>query len=163
MKEHQGSIRTFAEKAVDRVTEAGPSKQAVHGIAETGGTPEATLYGAASFYPNLTPAAPCMRVCKGISCRMAGRRAVVQELGRMGIPFRDASCLGRCDAAPAAIENHRVITGLSPDHLGVSGETTPAETLQGSVVAHSDDEAQLPFNLLGSDHWDPALLERSRR
>jgi len=80
------------------------------------------LEGLASFYPSFrrTPAPPTViHVCRDISCLMAGgdacRRKLVEELSSNDdILIEEVSCLGRCDAAPAAAINE---VPLAPDTL----------------------------------------------
>jgi NADH:ubiquinone oxidoreductase subunit F (NADH-binding)/NADH:ubiquinone oxidoreductase subunit E len=80
------------------------------------------VHSVASFYPHfhLKPTARVdVRVCGDMSChlrqaaqfRTALERNYRQE-GPEDISFRDASCLGRCDAAPAISINDHIYAGL---------------------------------------------------
>jgi NADH:ubiquinone oxidoreductase subunit F (NADH-binding)/NADH:ubiquinone oxidoreductase subunit E len=71
------------------------------------------VQGVASFYPHfrLTPPRRAhVSACRDISCKMRGGDAVCRRLrelcsDREDIEFQEASCLGRCDGAPACAVN----------------------------------------------------------
>jgi formate dehydrogenase len=72
------------------------------------------VYEVATFYHHFdvvkeggeAPAALTVRVCDGLSCEMAGARALLDKLpailGR-GVRVLAAPCIGRCEQAPAAV------------------------------------------------------------
>ncbi|MGJ9416437.1 NADH-ubiquinone oxidoreductase-F iron-sulfur binding region domain-containing protein [Massilia sp. CMS3.1] len=72
------------------------------------------VYEVATFYHHFdvvkeggeAPAALTVRVCEGLSCEMAGARALLDKLpailGR-GVRVLAAPCIGRCEQAPAAV------------------------------------------------------------
>ncbi len=85
-------------------------------------TPLHRIEGVASFYPHFRrtpPAAHRVEVCRDLSCAMAGagaaqlRAAAAEHEARTGerVEVAEASCLGRCDRAPAALVHHQVIRG----------------------------------------------------
>ncbi len=83
------------------------------------GVPEADVYGVASFY-SLLADPRAVRVCQGLSCRLAGADRLLAELEGSGVACTAASCLGRCDAAPArwdpAGEDASPAPALTPSH-----------------------------------------------
>jgi NADH:ubiquinone oxidoreductase subunit F (NADH-binding)/NADH:ubiquinone oxidoreductase subunit E len=70
-----------------------------------------------TFYPHFhrTPAPrTCVRVCRDVSCRLAGAPDALAALrdGSSGwddVAIEETSCLGRCDAAPAAAIDHAIV------------------------------------------------------
>ena len=75
------------------------------------------LHGVASFYPHLRltpPPKADVCVCQDMSCHLRGADALrarleenLQNIGKQDVTIRSASCLGRCDQAPAvAINDH---------------------------------------------------------
>ena len=96
----------------------------LHALAVSLGVPLHRLEGVASFYPHYRrtpPPAHRVEVCRDLSCAMAGGAADLAELraaaqahaARTGeaVEVVEASCLGRCDRAPAALVHHTAIRG----------------------------------------------------
>lgn len=88
------------------------------------------VYSVISFYSFLHPeprGRNIVRLCKTISCDMAGKDNVEQAVEReLGINFGETTkdnritleytnCLGMCDQGPAMIVNERVYTKLDPE------------------------------------------------
>jgi NADH:ubiquinone oxidoreductase subunit F (NADH-binding) len=63
--------------------------------------PEADIYGVASFYHLLANPDDGIRVCRGLSCKLAGCDEIKSGLESSDTPSAWVSCLGRCDHAPA--------------------------------------------------------------
>ncbi len=63
--------------------------------------PEADVYGVATFYSLLAKPDVGVRVCQGLSCRLAGCDRLLADLEKRDIRAGAVSCLGRCDLAPA--------------------------------------------------------------
>ena len=109
------------EKVLEVLEEQGGLKpgsvQATH--RETG-VPEADIYGVATFYHLLAHPDAGVRVCQGLSCKLAGCDALMADLESRGTKASYVSCLGRCDLAPALwdAEAEAVVPqpGLSPSH-----------------------------------------------
>ena len=70
-------------------------------VSERTGVPEADVYGVATFYHLLADPDAGIRVCKGLSCKLRGADQLMGQLSEDGIKATYASCLGRCDLAPA--------------------------------------------------------------
>ena len=85
------------------------------------------LHGVASFYPHfrLTPPPKAdVCVCQDMSCHLRGADALranledrLQNLGAGDVTIRGASCLGRCDTAPAVAINDRIYSRLSESQI----------------------------------------------
>ena len=118
-------------------------------------TPLYRLQGVASSFPHfrLAPPPPAdVRVCADMSCHLNGaddlRRVVearVARLGPSGVVFREASCLGQCDRAPAASINDQICARLTPDALyahiegAVAGRHLPHPEVGGAEAALQSD------------------------
>ena len=83
--EEEGGLRPGVVEKVHRAT----------------GVPEADIYGVATFYHLLDPDGG-VRVCQGLSCKLAGSDALMADLQSAGKQASYVACLGRCDFAPAA-------------------------------------------------------------
>jgi formate dehydrogenase beta subunit len=100
---------------------------ALHELSERTGTPLYQIQGVVSFYPHfrLTPAPPVeVLVCDDLSCHRRGAAALLAETQErvagsapVGSVVRAASCLGRCDRAPACAVNDVVVTRVTGDSL----------------------------------------------
>ncbi|TWO72186.1 NADH-quinone oxidoreductase subunit F [Caenimonas sedimenti] len=87
--------------------------------------PMAQVYEVASFYHHFDvvyegeqPAALTVRVCEGLSCEMAGARALLAQLpALLGPDVRviAAPCIGRCEQAPAALVGQVAVPHASPE------------------------------------------------
>ena len=84
--EREGGLRPGTAGAVHRRT----------------GVPEADVYGVASFYHLLSQPDGGVRVCQGLSCKLAGCDRLMADLAARGTTASYVACLGRCDMAPAA-------------------------------------------------------------
>jgi NADH:ubiquinone oxidoreductase subunit F (NADH-binding)/NADH:ubiquinone oxidoreductase subunit E len=79
------------------------------------------LYGVASSFPHfrLDPPAPVeVRVCADMACHLNGAARLLAafetEAGRVsGVNVQPASCLGRCDRAPAAAVNEHIVEAVT--------------------------------------------------
>lgn len=105
------------------------SAAAISEVAARTHVPAADVFGTGTFYNLLTRPRGAPLVCQGLSCRLAGADQLLEGL-EGAVP---TSCLGRCDAAPAA---------LDPD-LEVRGGPRAAAVLP--------DDPELPMNLGGAD------------
>lgn len=105
-------------------------REAMEAVAEAFGLSEADVWGTASFYsffetrPHGTYV---IRMCKTISCDMAGKEAIVAAIeARLGVrvgettPDRrftllETNCLGWCHQGPAMLVNDEVHTSLTAE------------------------------------------------
>ena len=90
--------------------------------------PMAEVYEVASFYHHFDvvrgdAAAPglTVRVCDGLSCELAGARALLDRLpallGSADVRVIAAPCLGRCEQAPAAVVHQNPVPMATTDKL----------------------------------------------
>jgi len=90
------------EEILERLEEAGGQRP---GVAKTVQrqtlVPEADIFGVATFYSLLAQPEAGIRVCQGLSCQLAECEHLKSELEADGKGSVFASCLGRCDQAPA--------------------------------------------------------------
>jgi formate dehydrogenase beta subunit len=87
--------------------------------------PVSEIHAVASFYPHFylkPPPKSDVHVCRDMSCHLRGGDVVRSALNKAfadepqtEILIRDASCLGRCDAAPALSINDHIFSGVSPE------------------------------------------------
>jgi len=96
-------------------------------IASRLGVPLHRLEGLSTFYTHFRRepvGALEVSLCRDVTCRLAGATAVQAELRanleKEGVAFREVSCLGRCDRAPAGCVGHRAVD------LGDEGEVRAA-------------------------------------
>jgi [NiFe] hydrogenase diaphorase moiety large subunit len=88
------------------------------------------VYGVVSFYSFLNTSSKgrfVIRLCRTVSCDMAGKDSVARQLENdLGISFGEttadgkftlewANCLGMCDQGPALLVNDRVFTKVTPE------------------------------------------------
>jgi formate dehydrogenase len=103
------------------------------------GLADAEVYEVASFYHHFDivkegEAAPprlTVRVCESIACHMAGSAALLESLKRLGLAdvrVVAAPCVGRCDAAPAAVVGRNPVAPATADAVTAAigaGQTEP--------------------------------------
>ena len=120
---------------------------ALREIAERLGVPLHRVESVSTFYTHFRrtpPTGTAVLVCRDVACRMAGHDAVTASLrDRADVEVREVSCLGRCDAAPAACVGHRVV--------GLRDATAIDDALEQPAV-----------RLRPSSTWSPDLDAESR-
>lgn len=105
---------------------------AMQTVADRLGIHPVEVYGVVTFYAFLNEGYHgrfVIRLCRTISCDMAGKDAVAQQLRNdLGIEFgqttRDgrftlewANCIGMCDQGPALLVNDQVFTRVTPEKV----------------------------------------------
>ncbi len=108
------------------------SEYAMQEIADLLGIHPVEVYSVVTFYAFLGDDYKgkfLIRLCRTISCDMAGKEAVARQLETdLGIRFGEstpdgifslewASCLGMCDQGPALLVNDKVFTQVTPDKV----------------------------------------------
>ncbi len=140
-------------------------------VSDATGVPEATAYGVASFYHLLARPDVDVRVCTGLSCRMAGADAALSALQRGGAAVEGCACLGQCDRAPAALQTDPGGGGHFTPLQARRSEAAAAGAGQGAEVwtlapygaPHlTPDDAELAINLAGADDLSWAALAQAR-
>jgi NADH-quinone oxidoreductase subunit F len=98
-----------------RERNGGLGKPELRFAAESLNVSEAELYGAATFYPHLSPEEDLSRLllCDGPVCRAAWRKQGVSSM--KALPGGRFSCLGHCDEAPACLADKRECGRLNRD------------------------------------------------
>jgi len=90
------------EEVLERLDEKGGLREGiVEKVHRQIGVPAADIYGVATFYHLLAEPGAGTRVCKGLSCRLAGCDDLMVDLQAKGEVATFTACLGRCDLAPA--------------------------------------------------------------
>ncbi len=108
------------------------SPEAMMEIAEFLDIPVAEIHGVMSFYHFLGTEKKgkyVIRLCKTISCEMAGKERIVRILEKeLGIKFGETTkdemfsleftnCIGMCGESPAMLVNEKVYTHLTPEKV----------------------------------------------
>ncbi len=90
------------EEVLEKLEEAGGQRIGVATTVQRQTlVPEADIYGVATFYSLLAEPEAGIRVCQGLTCHLGESAALIKELRTAGKKAVFASCLGRCDQAPA--------------------------------------------------------------
>jgi NADH:ubiquinone oxidoreductase subunit E len=83
-------------------------EESLRRYAEISGVPLQKLQAVGSFFPHFRLAPPAkvtVRICRDMACHMAGSAEMIAKLKALNLQqviVQGASCLGRCDRAPAA-------------------------------------------------------------
>lgn len=101
-------------------------------VADRLGVPAVEVEGVATFYSFLGtgPTGRCIvRLCRTLSCEMAGMRRVAEQLEtELGVGFGEttpdgeitlewANCIGMCDQAPAMLAGQEACGNLTPERV----------------------------------------------
>jgi NADH:ubiquinone oxidoreductase subunit F (NADH-binding) len=96
------------------------------------GVPAADIFGVATFYSLLAEPDAGVRVCTGLTCKLAGADRLLADLETEGTPATSYSCLGRCDMAPASWDPDgdpaTTEPAFSPSHPDFAIDLLAAET-----------------------------------
>ena len=127
--------------------------EALAEYSQESGLPQYRLQAVASFFPHflLTPPKKIvLKVCRDLSCHLAGSGPILRELAGLTsaeVSIEGASCLGRCDRAPAAclavqgVEHEQYYLRRSSAEL----KAIVAATLGGDPPAPDHDTGQPSF------------------
>ena len=110
----------------------------------------AEVYETASFYHHfeivkdgaVAPPALTVRVCSSLSCAMAGSEVLAQESARAlaarpGVRVIEVPCIGRCDAAPAAVVGQHCVDRATAAQLVESVNARRTQAHVPAVVGYS--------------------------
>lgn len=147
----------------------GLSEGTAREISRQTGVPEADIYGVGSFYHLLARPDAKVRVCTGLSCRMAGADDVLRAAQLNELPVEACSCLAGCDVAPAVLRDRRVLAAVSiedvhearGDWRQLRSGRRPEEEWLGHVGPEVDDPERLAINLHGKPDWTGAAYARA--
>ena len=140
-------MKTLADRQVGtRIAKMLQDSQHEHGyiqsseiqrISDQLGEPVRVIQDVISFFPHFRKTAPpkChVYVCRDMSCRLRGSAAMSEQLrqlqsevGEHSLEITEASCLGRCDRAPAVLVNEDLFVCRSAKEIA----EIVASTLQG--------------------------------
>ena len=132
------------EEVFEHLEEAGGLRPGVaEKVHRETGVPAADVYGVASFYHLLANPDAGIRVCQGLSCKLADCDGVLAEFEAQGVAASFVSCLGRCDFAPATweagAEPAPPVTGLSPSHPDFAIDLLGAESASYDALRLAED------------------------
>jgi NADH:ubiquinone oxidoreductase subunit F (NADH-binding)/NADH:ubiquinone oxidoreductase subunit E len=115
------------------------TKDRLRAFSKLSGVPLYRLQEVASFFPHFrqepTPAVEVL-VCHDMACHLRGSNALRHDLEKRcegqgnseKVHVRPASCLGRCDRAPAALVNDHLFAGCTVEMLSKAIQSTAAAT-----------------------------------
>jgi len=137
---------TAHERVLELLSEeGGADESSVSRVAAATGVAEARVWGAGHFYSLLGGEPAGVRICQGLSCRLAGSAEVSDELTDLGEAHTSVSCLGQCDRAPVSLSEDLSLVS----HSGREGSVLP-------------DDSELPINLGGVPEASFTALARAR-
>jgi NADH:ubiquinone oxidoreductase subunit F (NADH-binding) len=125
--------------------EGGVTEASVAKVAQATRVPEADIWGTGLFYTLINRPGKRVRICDGLTCRMAGADRLTDQLAADGKECERVSCLGQCDRAPATLDENLELVSYEGRRPGI----TP-------------DDPELPMNLGGRDDAGYAALIRAR-
>lgn len=114
-------------------------------VAEELGVPLYRIGSVVGFFPHFRTEPPprvCLDVCRDMSCHLRGADRLIEETaawarGEFGddVAVHGVSCLGRCDRAPAAMLNERLLAACDAKKL----QTAVRNAVQDKPVAYDTD------------------------
>jgi NADH:ubiquinone oxidoreductase subunit F (NADH-binding)/NADH:ubiquinone oxidoreductase subunit E len=108
------------------------SEETLRDFAHDAGVPLYQLQAVTSFYPHFRRTPPpraAVAVCRDYACRLGGGEAYCAAIagalaGAADVEVREVSCLGRCEAAPAAAVNDVPLLRWSADDVVAAARGT---------------------------------------
>ena len=126
-------------------------------ISDQVGEPVRVIQDVISFFPHFRKTAPpkChVYVCRDMSCRLRGSvamseqlRQLQSEVGSESLEITEASCLGRCDRAPAVLVNEDLFVSRSAKEI----TDLVASTLQGGQPKADRDTDTATISLANAE------------
>ncbi len=126
-------------------------------ISDQVGEPVRVIQDVISFFPHFRKTAPpkChVYVCRDMSCRLRGAvtmseqlRQLQSEVGAKALEITEASCLGRCDRAPAVLVNNDLFVSRSANEM----TAIVASTLQGGEPKADSDSDTATISLANAE------------
>ena len=164
--EHKEEGTSRLQERVRRLSELPEHLQAAGGLVEGAAAiaakqvdgSEAHAYGVASFFSLLARPEKKLRVCTGLTCRLAGADEVLSTALAAGLEAEGCSCLAGCDVAPAVLKDRDVLPSVTPAEVEAAKDDWRAlrpgtEPWYGPIgPADLGDEAVLGLHL---DEADP--------
>ncbi len=130
------------------------------------GVPEAEVYGVGSFFHLLAEPGIKVRVCNGLSCRMAGADDVLRAAVDAGFPVKTCSCLAACDQPPAVLRDRTVLTEIHKEDVErCDGEWTRLKDSGSRGWGHVDPQDARPdscaIDLSGSTDFSGKAFQKA--
>lgn len=126
-------------------------------IADQVGEPVRVIQDVISFFPHFRKTAPSschVYVCRDMSCRLRGSvklsdqlRQLQSDVGSDALEITEASCLGRCDRAPAVLVGEDLCVGRSGDEIA----EFVAARLRGDTPQVDSDFATAKISLANAE------------
>jgi len=165
---------TLARKraeVLDRLAELGGLAPGIaRQVSRDTGIPEADVYGVATFYHLLARPDRKLRVCTGLSCRLAGADDVLATAGQAGLPVEGVSCLAGCDRPPAVLRDRRVLPEVSVEDVKRAGTEWSELTCAGDtgnapwtgfIGPTENDPEHLALNMAAAPELGAAAFRRA--
>lgn len=138
------------------------SDEEIHKIANTAGVPVRMIQDVVDFFPHyrrIPPPRCRVSVCRDMSCRLRGSvkalealKELQQQVGADQLEVHDASCLGRCDRAPAMlIESEHAPAKLYVNRTPAEIREIVAQMLNGIAPAPDSDQETAALTLARSE------------
>lgn len=152
--------------------EGGIQPGASRTVSQKTGVPEAHIYGVGSFFNLLARPNKKVRVCTGLSCRMAGANQILQAIEDAGMPVEGCSCLAACDVPPAVLRDRDTLPAISIiDVQKANGNWTQLrpdlnasnQHWSGHVGPEIDDPQNLCINLLGKPDYTASAFKKTQK
>lgn len=163
MNEKHGAVPDLLQ--IEGGIHAGSSRK----VSDKTSMPEAQVYGVGSFFNLLARPDKKVRVCTGLSCRMAGSDQILEAAQNAGLPVEACSCLAACDVPPAVLRDRDTLPAVTlADVANANGDWTQLradlgrdhQNWMGFVGPEIDDPDHLSINLLGKpDYSAEAFLK----
>ena len=157
-------------KVPELLQETGGLKEgASREVSRETGVAEASVYGVGSFFHLLSNPDTKVRVCTGLSCKMAGAEEVLQAATDAGLPVEECSCLAACDVPPAVLRDRCVLPSVSVEDVQrtkgdwtqlMSEVASDRDNWKGYVGPNEDDSENLAINLLGNPDWTGSVFQK---
>ncbi|MFI4860508.1 MAG: NADH-ubiquinone oxidoreductase-F iron-sulfur binding region domain-containing protein [Phycisphaerales bacterium JB063] len=135
-------------------------------------TPEAEVYGVGSFFHLLANPNTKIRVCTGLSCKLAGADKLLAKMKQAGMPVEGCSCLAACDQPPAALREREVIPAVTVGDVDAArgdwrqvkpGISAEGDRWLGHIGPSDADPTQLALNLQGQPDHSGDAIEMAHR
>jgi NADH:ubiquinone oxidoreductase subunit F (NADH-binding) len=143
----------------DRVLEHGGLRDGVaRQVARDTGVPEADVYGVASFFHLLSDPDIKLRVCTGLTCRLNGAQALLDQAIEAGMPAAECNCLAACDRPVAVLRDRTTLPDITAADLTAaagdwtqvrSAAVTDEHTWRGYVFPAISDPERCAVDLAG--------------
>lgn len=133
-------------------------------VARREGVPEAHVWGVGTFYHLLAEPDVRLRVCQGLSCRMAGAGDVLAAARAAGMPADGCSCLAACDRPVAVLAERDVVPDVTVGDIDACGgdwRALPREEWRGHVGPEGLAPEASAFGLAEPPRWEGQALARA--